>query len=173
MTRKRRRIYALLACGIGLGSATALALSAFQSSLQFFVSPSQIAAKKEPIGRPVRLGGLVQAGSVQRATADGLPLANFNVTDGKTAVRVTYSGVLPDLFREGQGIVAIGTVQGDGTFRASEVLAKHDENYMPKEVVEALKKSGHWNPVEGAPPPASTWDMLRVEKAATNPKAGG
>lgn len=173
MTRKRRRACALLACGIGLGSATALALTAFQSSLQFFVSPSQILAREQPPGRTVRLGGLVEAGSVQRGVASGHPQASFRVTDGRATVDVHYGGVLPDLFREGQGIVAVGVIQPDGTFRAAEVLAKHDENYMPKEVVEALKKSGHWNPADGEPPPAGTWDTLRVEKAATEKQAGG
>jgi cytochrome c-type biogenesis protein CcmE len=166
MTRKRRRLYAVMACGIGLGTATALALTAFQSSLQFFVSPSQIAAKQQPLGRTVRLGGLVEAGTVQREVVQGHPRAKFRVTDGRANVMVEYSGVLPDLFREGQGIVALGTVQPDGTFRAAEVLAKHDENYMPKEVVEALKKSGHWNPAGGGPPPAGSWVTMPIQKAA-------
>ncbi|HEX5327273.1 MAG TPA: cytochrome c maturation protein CcmE [Acetobacteraceae bacterium] len=173
MTRKRRRLFALLACGVGLGSATALALTAFQSSLVFFVSPSEIVAKDRLPGRTFRLGGLVEAGSVQRTTADGRPEARFRVTDGKAAVEVTYRGMLPDLFREGQGIVAVGAIRPDGTFQAAEVLAKHDENYMPKEVVEALKKSGHWNPANGEPPPASTWDTLSIRKAATGSQAGG
>ncbi len=165
MTRKRRRLIVLLACGVGLGSATALALTAFQSSVEFFVSPSEIAAGAEAPGRTLRLGGLVEAGSVQHSAPDGHPLVRFRVSDGKAAVEVTYTGALPDLFREGQGIVAIGAVQPDGTFRADEVLAKHDENYMPKEVVEALKKSGRWNPAAGPPPPASTWDTLKVKSA--------
>ena len=164
MTRKRRRLYLLLACGVGLGSATALALTAFQSSLVFFVSPSQIAAHDPPPGRILRLGGLVEAGSVQHGDPAGHPEVNFRVTDGKSTVKVVYTGVLPDLFREGQGVVAVGSIQPDGTFRASEILAKHDENYMPKEVVEALKKSGHWNPVNGAPPPASTWDTMKLTR---------
>jgi cytochrome c-type biogenesis protein CcmE len=165
MTRKRRRLVLLLACGVGLGSATALALTAFQSSVEFFVSPAEIAAGTESPGRTVRLGGLVEAGSVQHSDPDGHPLVRFRVTDGKAAVEVTYTGALPDLFREGQGIVAIGAVQPDGTFSAAEVLAKHDENYMPKEVVEALKKSGRWNPADGPPPPAATWDTLKVKSA--------
>jgi cytochrome c-type biogenesis protein CcmE len=165
VTRKRRRLVLLLACGIGLGSATALALTAFQSSVEFFVSPSEIAAGAEAPGRTLRLGGLVAAGSVQRSDPGGHPLVRFRVTDGKAAVEVTYTGTLPDLFREGQGIVAIGAVQPDGTFGAAEVLAKHDENYMPKEVVQALKKSGRWNPAAGPPPPAATWDTLKVKSA--------
>ena len=173
MTRKRRRLYALLACGIGLGSATALALTAFQSSLVFFISPSEIVARDRLPGRTFRLGGLVQAGSVRHAVADGRPEARFRLTDGSATVEVTYDGALPDLFREGQGIVAVGAIQPDGSFRAAEVLAKHDENYMPREVVDALKKSGHWNPATGAPPPASTWDTLRVQKADATGRAGG
>lgn len=153
MTRKRRRLYLLLACGIGLGSAAALTLTAFSDNLVFFVSPSDVAAKGAS-GRTVRLGGLVEQGSVQRGTGG----ATFKVTDGNSSVTVKYAGILPDLFREGQGVVTLGTLQQDGSFRASEVLAKHDETYMPKEVAEALKKSGHWNPDAGPPPPASTWN---------------
>jgi len=155
----------LLVCGLGLGSATALALTAFQSSVEFFVSPSEIAAGAESPGRTLRLGGLVEVGSVQRSAPDGHPLVRFRLTDGKASVEVSYTGALPDLFREGQGIVAIGAVRSDGTFGATEVLAKHDENYMPKEVVEALKKSGRWNPAAGPPPPAATWDTLKVKSA--------
>jgi cytochrome c-type biogenesis protein CcmE len=164
MTRKRRRLWVLLACGLGVGSATALALSAFRDNLVFFLAPSEIAAKA-PVGRTFRLGGLVEQGSVQRANADGHPAARFRVTDGAASVEVTYVGILPDLFREGQGVVTLGTMQPDGTFRASEVLAKHDENYMPRDVADALKKAGHWNPASGPPPPAATWDTMRVRKA--------
>jgi len=165
MTRKRRRLWILLACGLGLGSATALVLSAFRDNLVFFLAPSDVATKAPVVGRSFRLGGLVEQGSVQRTTDDGHPAAKFHVTDGKASVEVSYQGVLPDLFREGQGIVALGTLNADGTFRASEVLAKHDETYMPQEVVEALKKSGRWNPDSGPPPPAATWDTLQVKKA--------
>ncbi len=165
MTRKRRRLWILLACGLGLGSATALALSAFRDNLVFFLAPSDIASKAPVLGRTFRLGGLVQQGSVQRATMDGHSAARFRVTDGTASVEVTYVGILPDLFREGQGVVTLGAMQPDGTFRASEVLAKHDENYMPKEVVDALKKSGHWNPSSGAPPPpAATWNTMQLRK---------
>ncbi|MBN8901590.1 MAG: cytochrome c biogenesis protein CcmE [Rhodospirillales bacterium 69-11] len=163
MTRKRRRLWILVACGLGLGSATALTLSAFSDSLVFFVSPSDL-AKDAPNGRTVRLGGLVEQGTVVRSGGPGKPVATFRVTDGANSVKVTYAGILPDLFREGQGVVTLGTLQSDGTFRASEVLAKHDETYMPKEVAEALKKSGHWNPDAGPPPPASTWNTLAGAK---------
>ena len=157
MTRKRRRLYVLLVCGIGLGSATALTLSAFSSNLVFFVSPSDL-AKQPDNGRSVRLGGLVEQGTVEK-TSGGQAGAQFKVTDGNASVLVVYKGILPDLFREGQGVVVLGTEQTDGVFRASEVLAKHDETYMPKEVADALKKSGRWNPAAGSPPPASTWNV--------------
>ena len=103
---------------------------------------------------------MVEAGSVQRGEADGQPEAHFRITDGKTAVSVAYTGILPDLFREGQGVVTLGAMRPDGSFQASEVLAKHDETYMPKDVADALKKNGLWNPAKGPPPPASTWDTL-------------
>jgi cytochrome c-type biogenesis protein CcmE len=156
MTRKRRRLILLLACLGGLGSATALTLSAFSDNLVFFVSPSDL-AKATPNGRQMRLGGLVQQGTVVRSVGSAAG-ASFKVTDGNASVPVVYKGILPDLFREGQGVVVLGTEQQDGVFRASEVLAKHDETYMPKEVADALKKSGRWNPANGAPPPASTWN---------------
>ena len=156
MTRKRRRLHVLLACGIGLGSATALVLTAFNDNLVFFVSPSDL-AKGERMGRSVRLGGLVEQGSIQKP-GEGRPATSFRVTDGVAKVTVTYAGILPDLFREGQGVVTLGVLQPDGTFKASEVLAKHDETYMPKEVAEALKKSGQWNP--GAGPPPANWNTL-------------
>ena len=157
MTRKKRRLLILLVCGVGLGSAAALILSAFSDNLVFFVSPSDL-AKSTPSGRQVRLGGLVEQGSVKKSSG-GQAGARFEVTDGNASVRVVYSGILPDLFREGQGVVVLGVEQKNGVFRASEVLAKHDENYMPKEVADALKKSGRWNPATGAPPPpASTWN---------------
>jgi cytochrome c-type biogenesis protein CcmE len=155
MTRKRRRLWIVLACGLGLGSATALVLLAFNDNLVFFVSPSDL-AKTGASSRPVRLGGLVERDSVSHGGA-GSTATTFRVTDGAKSVTVTYNGILPDLFREGQGVVTLGTLRPDGLFVASEVLAKHDETYMPKEVADALKKSGHWNP-EAGPPPASTWN---------------
>jgi cytochrome c-type biogenesis protein CcmE len=157
VTRKKRRLIVLLVCGIGLGSAAALTLSAFSDNLVFFVSPSDL-AKATPNGRQMRLGGLVEQGTVEKSSAGQTAGARFKVTDGNASVPVVYKGILPDLFREGQGVVVLGVEQADGVFRASEVLAKHDETYMPKEVAEALKKSGRWNPATGAPPPASTWN---------------
>jgi len=146
MTRKRRRLLAVLA-GMGmLGIAAALVLNAFSDSLVFFYSPSDLKTKAVPQGRMLRIGGLVEEASVKRA-GDGKTVT-FRITDGSAAVPVTYSGALPDLFREGQGVVVEGRIDGAGEVRAASVLAKHDERYMPKEVVEALKKSGHWQ--EGA-----------------------
>jgi cytochrome c-type biogenesis protein CcmE len=147
----------VLVCGVGLGSAAALTLSAFSDNLVFFVSPSDL-MKSTPSGRQVRLGGLVEQGTVEK-TSGGQAGAQFKVTDGNASVLVVYKGILPDLFREGQGVVVLGTEQTNGVFRASEVLAKHDETYMPKEVAEALKKSGRWNPAAGPPPPTSTWNL--------------
>lgn len=123
-----------------VGIATALVLNAFQSNLVFFYSPSQIASKEAPTGRTFRLGGLVQEGSVKR---DGVQV-NFVVTDTAQNVAVKYSGILPDLFKEGKGVVAQGQLK-DGVFEAREVLAKHDENYMPPEAAEALKKAAEAN----------------------------
>jgi cytochrome c-type biogenesis protein CcmE len=165
MTRKRRRLVLLLVCGVGLGTATALVLTAFKDNLVFFLTPAQIAKDAPPPGRDFRLGGLVEQGSVHKETIDGKPAAAFTVTDGGATVHVTYIGILPDLFREGQGVVAFGALKPDGTFRASEVLAKHDETYMPKEVEEALKKQGHWNPNAGPPPPAATWNTLAPKQS--------
>jgi len=150
MTRKRRRLYVVLGGLMLLGTATALVLSAFRDNLVFFYSPSDLEAKDVPDGRSIRIGGLVEAGSVKRE-ADGTTL-DFRVTDGNHAVPVIYRGDVPDLFREGQGVVAEGKLD-HGTFRAASVLAKHDENYMPREVVDALKRSGHWQ--ETAAPSAA------------------
>jgi cytochrome c-type biogenesis protein CcmE len=131
-----------IAAGIAaLGVATALVLNAFQSNLVFFFTPSQVAAHEAPRNRAFRIGGLVEAGSVAR-DKDALTV-RFTVTDTVKAVPVAYTGILPDLFREGKGVVAQGKLDADGVFRASEVLAKHDENYMPPEAAEALKKAGH------------------------------
>jgi cytochrome c-type biogenesis protein CcmE len=159
VTRKKRRLMVLLLAGLGLGTATALTLTAFQDNIVFFFSPSDVLANPPASDRAIRLGGLVEAGSVERRTgSDGRPAATFRVTDGANAIPVTYSGVLPDLFREGQGVVTLGRLLPDGSFRATEVLARHDETYMPPEVADALRRAGHWNPAEGPPPPAETWN---------------
>ena len=177
MTRKRRRLVVVLACALGLGSATALGLSAFSDNLVFFVAPSDLQAHvagpgAASPGRTLRLGGLVEAGSIQRGQERGVPTARFRITDGRAAVDVSYSGILPDLFREGQGAVTLGTLQTDGSFRAQEVLAKHDETYMPADVAEALKRTGQWRPEDGPPPPAATWNTMAPERLGAI-KAGG
>ena len=143
MTRKRRRLYVVGLGMLGLFAAAALVLTAFQENLVFFYSPSDLTEKTVPPGRPIRLGGLVEEGSIERR--DGLTV-HFRVTDLSQSTPVVYEGLLPDLFREGQGVVTEGTLGPDGVFVAREVLAKHDETYMPPEVIEALKKSGQWQP---------------------------
>lgn len=141
MTRKQRRLV-LIGAGLGvLAIAVALMLNAFRDSIVFFSSPTDVAEKHIGPGTRIRLGGLVQTGTLVRG---GDLRVHFQVTDGKTAVPVSYQGVLPDLFREGQGVVAEGTFDRAGVFDADTILAKHDETYMPKEVADALKKSGHW-----------------------------
>jgi len=164
-SRKQRRLVVVLLCGLGLGSAAGLTLFALSDTLVFFVTPGDLAEKPPPPGRTLRLGGLVEQGSVDRARRDGKPVATFRVTDGRATVAVAFAGILPDLFREGQGVVALGTLQPDGSFTASEVLAKHDETYMPPEVAEALKKSGQWKPESGQAPPAATWNTLAPRKS--------
>ena len=140
MTRRQRRLILIgLALGI-LGVAVALVLSALRDTIVFFHSPTEIAEKSIPPGTRIRIGGLVKEGSVRR---NGLE-ARFEVTDGARSLPVVFSGVLPDLFREGQGVVAEGALESSQLFRADTVLAKHDENYMPREVVDALKKQGTW-----------------------------
>ncbi len=141
-TRKRRRLYAVLAGLTMLGIAAALVLTAFQDNIVFFYSPSDLTEKELRPGQNIRLGGLVEEGSVKKA-ADGVT-TEFVITDLSKTVPVRYGGLLPDLFREGQGVVSQGTLGPDGVFVASEVLAKHDEKYMPPEVADALKRSGQW-----------------------------
>jgi len=143
---KRRRLYFVVAGMVLLGAAAALVLYAMNDTLVFFYSPSELLAKQIAPGRTLRIGGLVETGSVARE-GDGTTV-RFRVTDTAKTVAVVYRGILPDLFREGQGVVAEGAMGQDGVFVAAEVLAKHDEKYMPKEVVDALKKSGRWQ--EGA-----------------------
>jgi cytochrome c-type biogenesis protein CcmE len=131
-----------LAIAVGLttlGTAAALVLNAFQSNLVFFFSPTQVAANEAPRERNFRIGGLVQQGSIQRDPA-GLTV-KFTVTDLSKTIPVTYTGLLPDLFREGKGVVAQGKLGADGLFRADQVLAKHDENYMPPEAADAIKRA--------------------------------
>lgn len=154
-SRKKKRLAFLILGLVALGGATAMVLAAFRDNLVFFYSPTELAAKPALADGRIRIGGLVENRSVEHQ--DGEKVL-FRVTDGKTDIAVRYDGILPDLFREGQGVVAEGRVE-NGIFVANTILAKHDEKYMPPEVVAALKKSGHWQ--EGGdsgalagPPPA-------------------
>ena len=146
MTRKRRRLV-LIGSGLAvLAVAVALVLGALKDSIVFFNSPTDVAEKQIAAGTRIRVGGLVKEGSVVRG--DNLQV-RFEVTDGKNTIPVAYQGLLPDLFREGQGVVAEGALDRNGTFKADSVLAKHDETYMPKEVADALKRQGHWKVDDG------------------------
>jgi cytochrome c-type biogenesis protein CcmE len=151
LPKSRKARTRLMAIGIAapvLALAVGLSLYAMGDAAVFFYSPAQAAEKHVPAGRTIRLGGLVENGSVKKAS-DGT--VSFGVTDRKATDQVVFRGDLPDLFREGQGVVAQGAFGPDGVFIAREVLAKHDERYMPKEVADALKKSGEWRG-DGAPP---------------------
>jgi len=147
MTRKQRRLTLIGSAGAVLTLALGLILFALNDQIVFFQSPSDIASQQIPDGQRIRLGGLVEDGSVERSDDAHV---KFRVTDTAHSVAVTYQGILPDLFREGQGVVTEGVLTPDGIFVADSVLAKHDENYMPKEVAEALKGQGHWQGGEGA-----------------------
>ncbi|MDX1710262.1 MAG: cytochrome c maturation protein CcmE [Rhodovibrionaceae bacterium] len=155
--RKRRRMAILGLAMLALAGAAALVLTAFEENIVFFYSPSEVQAGEAPQDRAFRLGGLVKPGSIDKS-GDGVTV-RFVVTDTANDVQVSYSGILPDLFREEQGIVAEGKLGAGGVFKAREVLAKHDENYMPPEVAEALKQSGYWKhageAAEGAEPDAA------------------
>jgi cytochrome c-type biogenesis protein CcmE len=146
MTRKQRRLI-LIGSSLGvLAIAAALVLSALRDSIVFFNSPTDIADKHPAAGTRMRVGGLVKPGSLQRG--DNLQI-RFDVTDGNKDIPVRYQGIVPDLFREGQGVVAEGKIESGGTLDADTVLAKHDERYMPREVVDSLKKSGRWQETSG------------------------
>jgi cytochrome c-type biogenesis protein CcmE len=139
MKPRTRRLGWILGGLAVLGVAAALVLNAFQSNLVFFFTPTQVAAREAPQGRPFRVGGLVEAGSLKRES-NSLTV-RFRVTDTRETIPVSYTGLLPDLFKEGKGVVAQGTLGPDGVFRASEVLAKHDENYMPPAAADAVKQA--------------------------------
>jgi cytochrome c-type biogenesis protein CcmE len=153
MTRKQRRFTMIGSAGAVLALAAGLVLFGLRDSVAFFRSPAEVAEQKVRPGERFRLGGLVEAGTVDKGVGDRIA---FSVTDGKATVKVSYQGILPDLFREGQGVVTEGVLQADGSFKADTVLAKHDETYMPREVADALKKQGLWKdgkpPSEGARP---------------------
>ena len=146
MTRKQKRIAVIAGLAAVLALATTLILVALRDQIVFFYSPSEVKERAVAAGTPIRLGGLVAEGTWQRSGETN----DFTVTDGEATMAVRYVGILPDLFKEGQGVVAEGSIAADGSFVATNVLAKHDENYMPKEVVEALKERGEWQR-EGAP----------------------
>lgn len=148
--KARRRLYLIAAIAPVLALAAGLTLWGLSDSISFFYTPAQAAAAKPPVGRSIQLGGLVQPGTVVKHP-DGR--VDFVVADQQATTKVHFSGDLPDLFREGQGIVATGAFRADGQFEAKQVLAKHDEKYMPREVSKALKEQGEWRG-EGAPPPA-------------------
>jgi len=151
--RKHKRLIFVAGGMAALGIAAGLIFSAFDDNLVFFFSPTELHAKEIKPEQRVRIGGLVEEGSLAKE-ADGVTV-RFQVTDLKQAVAVRYKGLLPDLFREGQGVIAEGKLGADGVFVASEILAKHDENYMPREVADALKKSGEWKGEKGMAPASS------------------
>ncbi|WP_150525000.1 cytochrome c maturation protein CcmE [Roseibium sediminis] len=141
MTRKQRRLTMIGTAGAVLAVALGLVLFALNDQIVFFQSPTDITEKQIPQGQRIRLGGLVEDGSLERFDDARV---KFRVTDTANTIAVTYTGILPDLFREGQGVVTEGVIGADGVFVADNVLAKHDENYIPKEVADALKEQGHW-----------------------------
>ena len=152
MTRRQRRLTIIGGSLAVLAVAAALVLNAMRDSIVFFSTPTMVAEKHVQAGKRFRLGGLVQPGSLVRG--DNLSIT-FQVSDASASLPVAYKGILPDLFREGQGVVAEGALDTSGVFRADTVLAKHDENYMPKDVADALKKQGHWKDEYGAKPQAN------------------
>ena len=139
---RRKRLLIILAILVGVGVAVGLALSALQQNINLFYTPTQIANGEAPLDTRIRAGGMVEAGSLKRS-GDSLDV-QFVVTDFNKSVTITYRGILPDLFREGQGVITEGALDGSGLFKADTVLAKHDENYVPKAVADELKKTGHW-----------------------------
>ena len=144
-SRKQKRLAILAGLALVLALAATLVLTALRDQIVFFYSPSDVAARAVPPGQAIRLGGLVKEGSWTRTGQDNV----FTISDGSGEIVARYTGILPDLFREGQGVVAEGALNSDGSFTASNVLAKHDENYSPKEVAEALKARGEWRPEGG------------------------
>ncbi len=146
MTRKQRRLTLIGAAGLVLALAAGLVLFALNDQIVFFYTPTDVAGKDLAPGTRIRLGGLVEEGSVQKGDGGAV---RFAITDTQNRLDVSYVGILPDLFREGQGVVTEGTLDADGSFKADNVLAKHDETYMPREVADALKEQGFWQGEEG------------------------
>ena len=148
MKRRHKRIIFICCSLVALGLATWLVLGAFRNNLVFFFSPTQVAAKEAPVNRTFRIGGLVQEGSLKR-DSDGLTI-RFVVTDTANTIPISYKGILPDLFKEGRGCVAQGRVGSDGVFYADQIMAKHDENYMPPEAAKALQEGKDINKVKNS-----------------------
>jgi cytochrome c-type biogenesis protein CcmE len=169
MTRKQRRLTMIGGSLAALALAAALVLNAMRDSIVFFSTPDMVAEKHIPPGKRFRLGGLVEKGSLVRG--DNLAVS-FKVSDGNATLPVTYKGILPDLFREGQGVVAEGALDQSGVFKADNVLAKHDENYMPRDVADALKKQGHWKDDYGAKPDARAASAPQADQGAPRAKQG-
>ena len=163
---KKRRLYLILICFVCFSGALGLGLAAFSSSLTYFLSPRQVLAKAPPVGERFRLGGIVEDGTVRSSITNSMPVTRFAITDGQAAVTVIYAGILPDLFRAGQGVVVIGALKPGGVFQAETVLAKHGADYMPKDVEVALQKSGKWNPAFGPPPNPRSWNEMSVKDSA-------
>jgi len=161
LTRKTRRLYLVIVSLLLLGAAVALVLTALRQDIVFFLSPTELVTRPPAPGRVIRVGGLVEKGSVQKLDGEGTIL--FKVTDLTKSIEVRYRGILPDLFREGQGVVIEGSVDEQGRFIANEVLAKHDEKYMPPEVAKALKASGRWQ---------ETGDQTGSPETGTGPAGG-
>jgi cytochrome c-type biogenesis protein CcmE len=164
MTRKQRRLTMIGGAGVVLVIAAALVLNAMRDSIVFFSTPQMVTEQKIAPGKRFRLGGLVEPGSLKRG--DQLAV-NFVIADGSASVPVAFKGILPDLFREGQGVVTEGALDGAGVFKADTVLAKHDENYMPKEVADSLKKQGYWKDDSAKHPPASGAQTTQATPAAS------
>lgn len=162
MTRRQRRLTMISGSLAVLALAAALVLNALRDSIVFFSTPAMVGEQHIPPGKRFRLGGMVEQGSLVRG--DNLAVS-FKVSDGSTTLPVSYKGILPDLFREGQGVVAEGVLDGAGVFKADTLLAKHDENYMPKDVADALKKQGRWQEGAGGRPVSMT--------QGTSPAGGG
>ena len=168
MTRKQRRLTMIGGSLAVLAVAAALVLNAMRDSIVFFSTPSMVAEKHVQAGKRFRLGGLVQPGSLVRG--DNLAVT-FTVADGSASLPVAYQGILPDLFREGQGVVAEGALDGSGVFKADTVLAKHDETYMPRDVADALKRQGHWKDDYGAKPDYNAGSQGASRAAQGAPRA--
>jgi cytochrome c-type biogenesis protein CcmE len=170
MTRKQRRLTIIGGSIAVLAIAAALVLNGLRDSIVFFSTPAMVSEKHIQPGKRFRLGGLVQPGSLTRG--DNLAVT-FLVADGSATLPVSYKGILPDLFREGQGVVAEGALDSSGVFKADTVLAKHDENYIPKEVADALKKQGHWKDEYGVKPDKQAESDLIARPGGPNPPQNG